>query len=86
MKVDVTREERENVLVRDLNYDELNFCKYILLEEEQAKKDPRYRLRLINNEAKSALEELEREYKPSPYLVRSQRTFDHKIILKNVML
>ncbi|PVD31595.1 hypothetical protein C0Q70_07010 [Pomacea canaliculata] len=37
-------------------------------EEEQAKKDPRYRLRLINNEAKSALEELEREYKPSPYL------------------
>ena len=38
-------------------------------EEEQAKKDPRYNLKLINNEAKSALEELDREYTPSPYLV-----------------
>ena len=38
-------------------------------EEEQAKKDPRYNLKLINNEAKSTLEELEREYTPSPYLV-----------------
>ncbi|XP_070205955.1 RING-type E3 ubiquitin-protein ligase PPIL2-like [Littorina saxatilis] len=37
-------------------------------EEEKAKKDPRYHLKLVNNEAKSALEELDREYVPSPYL------------------
>ena len=43
--------------------------RFLSPEEEQAKKDPRYNLKLINNEAKSALEELDREYTPSPYLV-----------------
>ncbi|KAL8584776.1 hypothetical protein ACOMHN_035695 [Nucella lapillus] len=37
-------------------------------EEEAAKRDPRYNLKLINNEAKAALEALEKEYTPSPYL------------------
>nr|KAG5704687.1 hypothetical protein BaRGS_025329 [Batillaria attramentaria] len=37
-------------------------------DEELAKKDSKYNLKLINNEARSALEELDREYTPSPYL------------------
>ncbi|XP_076452779.1 RING-type E3 ubiquitin-protein ligase PPIL2-like [Babylonia areolata] len=37
-------------------------------EEEKARRDPRFNLRLINNEAKSALDALEKEYTPSPYL------------------
>ena len=37
--------------------------------DDSWKKDKFFNLRLINNEAKSTLEELQHEYKPSPYLV-----------------
>lgn len=49
----------------------------IVDEEEEDPKDSRYNLKTLNNEAKSALEELERDYKPSPYL--GTREADDKI-------
>uniref|UniRef100_A0A0B7A8V7 RING-type E3 ubiquitin transferase n=1 Tax=Arion vulgaris TaxID=1028688 RepID=A0A0B7A8V7_9EUPU len=42
----------------------------IVDEDEEDPKDARYNLKTLNNEAKSTLEELDRDYKPSPYLVK----------------
>ena len=36
----------------------------LLLEEEKAKKDPRYRLKALNAETKTILNELDETYKP----------------------
>ncbi|XP_059168026.1 RING-type E3 ubiquitin-protein ligase PPIL2-like [Physella acuta] len=43
-----------------------------LTEDEEDSKDSKFNLKTINNEAKSTLEELEREYKPSPFLVKKE--------------
>jgi hypothetical protein len=48
------------------------FILFYFSEEEKVKKGAQYNLKMINSEAKSALEELEREYVPSPYLGKKE--------------
>lgn len=65
-----------------------NFLTHI--DEEEAKKDPRYNLKMINSEAQSTLEELKREYTPSPYLVCQFSTCCfhkiYKVVVHNIRI